>query len=220
MPLTVGRPRVTRSPGETVVLQEVWASRVWAARPVTVVEDGDSAVALWFPKGTVWKAPTTPPSRPRAELRGERLATSAALGDWVFVDAVWDVSTLVLMRERDWYAVWISWLDDGSQWGWYVNLQRPFRRTSLGLETMDLMLDVVIELDRSWRWKDEDELELFVEGGVFSRRLAEQLRAEGLEVARRAERGAPPFDGSWATWRPDPAWRRPSLGAEWERVCP
>ena len=46
--------------------------------------------------------------------------------------------------------------------GWYVNLQKPFRRTARGFETMDLMLDLVVEVDRSWWWKDEDELETFV----------------------------------------------------------
>jgi hypothetical protein len=210
---------VTRTRGEIIVLQEVWNGRVWAARPMTVVEDAGATVALWFPKGTAWKAPTTPPARPRAKHRGERLAASAGLGDWVFVDALWDVSTVVLMREAEWHAVWISWLEDGTQWGWYVNLQKPFRRTPLGFETMDLMLDVVIDLDRSWRWKDEDELALFVERGVFGRQLAERVRREGLEVARRAERGEPPFDGSWSDWRPDPGWRRPALPTDWERAC-
>jgi predicted RNA-binding protein associated with RNAse of E/G family len=125
----------------------------------------------------------------------------------------------MLMREGDWHAVWISWLDGGTQWGWYVNLQRPFRRTPLGFETMDLMLDVVIDLDRTWRWKDEDELALFVERAVFSTELAARVREEGREVARQAERGAAPFDGSWADWRPDPRWPRPTLPAGWERVC-
>ena len=44
-------------------------------------------------------------------------------------------------------------------WGWYVNLQLPFRRTELGFETMDLVLDLIVDPDGSWRWKeDEDEL--------------------------------------------------------------
>ncbi len=41
------------------------------------------------------------------------------------------MNTLVLMREDDWHALWVSWLDDGAQWGWYVNLQQPYRRTAL-----------------------------------------------------------------------------------------
>jgi hypothetical protein len=210
---------MTWAAGDRVVVHEVWEERVWAARPMTVVRDAGDSVVLWFPKGTRWKAPTTPPTRPREPTRGERLATSLLLGDWTFGDATWDVSTLCLMREDEWHAVWVSWLDDGRQWGWYVNLQRPYRRTTCGFETMDLVLDVTIDLDRSWRWKDEDELETFVSRGVFDTRLAGRLRADALEVVRCAERGEPPFDGSWSDWRPDPSWMSPELPPGWDELC-
>jgi hypothetical protein len=210
---------VRRAPGETVVVQEVWNGRVWAARPTRVVRDEGDFVVLWFPRGTRWKAPTPPPPRPRGPTRGEWLATTIALGDWVFRDAEWDVSTLMLLREGDWHALWISWLENGEQWGWYVNLQLPFRRTRLGFETMDLMLDVTIELDRTWRWKDEDELELFVARGVFDRPLAQLLRAEGLEVARRAERNEGAFAEDWVEWRPAASTPLPELPPGWDEPC-
>jgi hypothetical protein len=211
---------MTWRPGELVLLQEIWNERVWAARPMTVARDDGDFVALWFPKGTRWKAPTTPPTRPREAARGERLATCAALGDWAFEDAVWDVSTLALMGEGDWHALWVSWRDGGHFWGWYVNLQKPFRRTARGFETMDLMLDLIVEVDRSWWWKDEDELETFVALGVFDRSLAESVREEGLRVARRAERNEPPFSDPWPQWRPDPSWRIPELPPAWSERSP
>ena len=123
------------------------------------------------------------------------------------------------MREGDWHAVWVSWLDDGAQWGWYVNLQRPFRRTDRGFETMDLALDVVIATDLTWAWKDEDELATFVSEGVFDDALAERLRAEGLRVAGRAERNESPFDEPWPSWRPDPGWAPPRLPDDWDVPC-
>ena len=202
------------------MLHEMCGGRVWAARPMTLVADDGDEVALWFPRGTRWKAPTTPPTRVREPTRGERLATCAVLRDWVFADAAWDVSTLVLMRAGEWHAVWISWLADGRQWGWYVNLEEPYRRTTLGFETMDLMLDVIIELDRSWRWKDEDELETFVERGVFDRALAERVREEALRVVQRAQHNEAPFDARWADWRPDPSWGLPELPRGWDEPCP
>jgi hypothetical protein len=208
-----------RSPGETAVVQEVWAGRVWAARPMTVVRDEPDLVALWFPRGTRWRAPTTPPTRPQEENRGRRLATVAAHGDWIFRDATWDVDVLVLMRPADWHAVWVSWLPDGANWGWYVNLQRPFRRTPLGFETMDLMLDVIVDHDRRWRWKDEDELETFVEHGVFDVALAGRARDEGRRVIERVRRNEPPFSEPWHDWRPDSSWPIPSLPERWEVPC-
>ncbi len=210
---------MTWASGETVVLHEVWRDRVWAARPMRVVRDDGDFVALWFPKGTRWKAPTTPPTRVREPTRGERLAATAALGDWVFRDAEWDVDTLSLIRAGDWHALWVSWLDSGEHWGWYVNLQEPFRRTTRGFATMDLMLDVIIDPDGSWRWKDEDELDALVARGVFTPSVAARVREEALRVVDCLHRHAPPFDAPWPEWRPDPAWRLPQLPRLWDELC-
>jgi hypothetical protein len=204
-------------PGEAVVLQEVWRGRVWAARPMRVVRDDGDSVALWFPRGTRWMAPTDDPSRPWQEDRGPRLAECAARCEWRFRELEWDVDTLWLMREGEWHAVWVSWLPGGEHWGWYVNLQKPFRRTRRGFATMDLMLDVIVSPDRTWRWKDEDELAIFVERGAFDAGLAHKARAEGLEVARRAESDEPPFSEPWHDWRPDPSWTTPQLPDGWDR---
>lgn len=185
---------------------------------MTVVDDREDLLILWFPKGTTWKRPVTPSGRPKAADRGERHASLLAAGDWIFVDACWDVSTLVLMRAGEWHATWVSWLDDDSQWGWYVNLQEPFRRTRRGFETMDLVLDVLVDNDRTWRWKDEDELATFVRARVFDAKLAGRLRAEGLRVVRRAQLHESPFDVDWRPWRP-PALSTPQLEPGWDERC-
>lgn len=207
------------SPGETVLVQEVWQGRVWAARPLTVVHDGLETLALWLPRGTRWKLPEPAPGSPQEQTRGERLSGAASRGDWILADAQWDVSTLWLMREGDWHALWFSWHADGQPWGWYVNLQEPFRRTLRGLVTMDCVLDLVIEPDGSWRWKDEDELEAWMARGAIAPTLAQRLRAEGVRVAKRAERGEPPFAGGWPEWRPDPSWPVPELPDGWDVPC-
>jgi hypothetical protein len=206
-------------PVETSVVQEVWRGRVWAARPMRLVRDEGDVAALWFPCGTEWKAPTTPPGRPREDDRGERLAQCALRGDWVFRDAVWDLDTLVLLRKDAWHALWVTWLPSGEHFGWYVNLQLPFRRTELGFETMDLVLDLIIDPGRSWRWKDEDELETWIARGACAPETADRIRAEGLEVAGRAERDEPPFCEPWPQWRPDPSWEQPELPYGWDERC-
>jgi hypothetical protein len=99
-------------------------------------------------------------------------------------------------------------------------LQEPFRRTALGFETMDLVLDVLIDVDRTWRWKDEDELETFVSRRIFSEALAARIRDEGLRVARRAERNEPPFDEPWPEWHSDPFWSPLCLPDAWDERCP
>src|SRR5919198_4068883 len=112
--------------GQTVLVQEIWRGQLWAARPMIVAEDARDRVALCFPKGTPWKAPTTKPGLPWHEDRGERLADCAALGKWTFRDGEWDVDTLWLLEAGAGYAIGVSWLDGFEPWGWYVNLQEPF----------------------------------------------------------------------------------------------
>ena len=204
--------------GETVVVHEVWRDRVWAARPMRVVRDDGEFVALWFPRGTRWMAPIDDPARDWDGDRGELLDACAASGSWTHRELKCVVETLQLLRAGDWHALRVSWLPDGEPWGWYVNLQEPFRRSATGFETMDLALDVLVEPDRSWRWKDEDELETFVARGVFGPELPPRLRDEGLRVATKAEWREAPFDEPWHDWRPDPAWELPALPAGWDRL--
>ncbi len=183
-----------------------------------VAQDEEDLVVLWFPRAPAGSA-QPPPAHPLRTHRSERLAQCLVLREWIFEDAEWEVATLVLVRPGDWHAIWVSWLDDGTQWGWYVNLQEPVRRTPIGFATMDLALDVLVGNDRSWRWKDEDELDTFVAMGVIDVAVAERIREEGLRVARRAERNQPPFSEPWPEWKPDPSWPLPVLSEGWDE-CP
>jgi len=206
---------VTWAPGEVIVVQEVWRNRLWAARPVIVVEDGDDELVLWCPRGTVRKVPV-PLSAP---VESEHLAVCLETDTWALEDAAWDVSTLWLQRDADWHSTWVSFLESGEQWGWYVNFQEPSRRTARGVQTMDLALDIVVEPDRSsWRWKDEDEFDLFLARGVFSQEVGARVRQEAAAVIERIARNDPPFDSDWPSWTPDPGWGIPVLPAGWDVV--
>jgi predicted RNA-binding protein associated with RNAse of E/G family len=202
-------PEPRWSPGDEIVFQEVWRGRLWSARPMTVVEDRGDRVALWLPYGTRWMAPVT---------RGERIVTCLEFGDWVLDERRWDLSSIWLLPADARHSVLVSWLPDGDFFGWYVNLQTPFTRTARGLQWMDLMLDVVIDPDRGWRWKDEDELQAAVDRDLISRGEASALRAEAESVIAQLEANAPPFSEPWPDWRPDPAWAVPSLRDGWDRV--
>lgn len=46
-------------PGDTIVHQEFWRGRLWAARPLTVVEDSGDRLVLWIPEGTGSPGPLT-----------------------------------------------------------------------------------------------------------------------------------------------------------------
>ncbi len=203
----------------TVLVQEVWEERVWAARPMRLVAETPAGAVLWFPRGTRWQVPKAPTGRPRETTRAERLATSLAEREWALVEKAWDTSTLQLWPRDAWHSIWVSWRADGSRWGFYGNIQLPYARTRCGFRTMDLVLDVVIELDGSWRLKDEDELAVFSTRGVVDRELEHRIRTEAEAIVAKLERKQPPFDGSFDDWRPEPGWPDPVLPEGWERPC-
>jgi hypothetical protein len=201
--------------GDTIVLQEVWRDRLWAARPMRVVEDTDERLVLWCPKGTVRKVPATPPTRERSPLRSERVGELMARCDWDHVDSEWDVSTLWFVWPGEWHAVWVSWFEPGVHWGWYGNLQEPYVRTTRGIRTMDLMLDVLVEADGRWRWKDEDDLQAMIDRDLIDDATVDVVRRAGLEVVRKSEAGEEPFCDPWPSWTPDPSWPTPVLPEDW-----
>lgn len=201
--------------GERIVLRYRNRGRISWATPVRVVEDSPACVALYT-------AAETPQKRamqldgapiPRALSYEERHALPWRLGD-----AVWrENAVLMLTRPGAAHSFWAFWR--GADWvflNWYVNLQAPLRRTSIGFDSEDHLLDVVVGPDRSWAWKDEDEFAAAQRIGRFTVDEAAAVRAAGEEAIRTIERRAWPLDAGWEAWRPDPAWATPSLRDGWD----
>ena len=205
-------------PGDVIVHQEAWRGRVWAPRPMIVVEDKADRLLLWIPQGTVRKIPATPLDRIDPSTKDARAIENLARGDWIYTDHTWEVSSLWILCPGDWHAVWISWSEPGAQLGWYVNLQFPFRRTSVGIESMDLMLDIVVEPDFSWRLKDEGEFEEVVRRGIFDEELGHRVREEARDAIESIEMKQGPFAEPWPAWIADPTWPIPSLVDGWDVV--
>lgn len=114
--------------------------------------------------------------------------------------------------------------------GWYVNFQRPMVRTSLGYDTMDMVLDIMVRPDRRWRWKDQDDFEVAIERRIVEE-VEEEARAPIMAEANRAigllDRRDGPFAPERATWRAPPPVEqaKPSLrgrppAARWRQPAP
>ena len=99
---------------------------------------------------------------------------------------------------------------DGAFAHWYVNFEQPLRRSPVGFDTFDEKLDLIVQPDGSYRWKDEDELEQAAALGLLD---AGAVRAEAARVLEEW-----PFPTGWEDWRPDPSWPIPQLPDGWERV--
>ena len=196
------------SPGDPVVIRELWRGEVFAARPATVVEDQPDRTTLLVPAGVTCGVPV---DRDGAELRVPdrpwRLEVRER-GPNDLLSFAWPDTSCAVLR---WYA------PDGMH-AWYVNLQDPLRRTALGFDTTDHALDVIVALDGTWAWKDEDELAEAVAHGLFTAADAERFRADGERAVARILDRQPPFDRDWSTWRPDPSWPAPTLPEGWDRI--
>lgn len=130
-----------------------------------------------------------------------------------------DNRLLILYRAGDAHSVELVWRDDDDAFlGWHVNLQLPWRRTHFGFDSRDLVLDVIVDPERTASWKDEEELAFALERGTISEAEARIARTAGERAMERVARREPPFDGSWVDWRPDPRWSPPELPAGWERT--
>ena len=198
--------RATFAPGANVVVRYITRmdGAVGMTWPYRVVRDDGDIVALWIPtgaRGMLWR---TPPGQPR-EL----------------VDAPWRRDTLRLMFPGEQYSVWLFWEGEPRAFTtYYVNMEEPFRRTAVGFDTNDHALDIVVARDLSWTWKDRDEFEGLIATGHFSPEFAETVEAAAWRALGLIEQSAPPFDGSWLTWKPPAEWTVPALVDNWRDEPP
>ena len=195
--------------GEIVLLRWRRAGRIGRVFPVVLVEDSPLATILYTPAETPIKLPVRADGSPlsRELPYAERFSL-----DWRLGDGVWrQHSTLAFTRPGESRSTWAFWRGDHEAFvGWYVNLQAPLERTPFGFDTEDHVLDVDVEPDLTWRWKDEDEFAEAVRLGRFTADQAAGIRRAGEASIAELEAGAWPFRAGWERWRPDPAWRLPS----------
>lgn len=202
-------------PDQIVLRRSFRGSHYTFVKPMRVVRDDDAGLLLWMPAGSEFAALEDADGRtqhdmPLDEMRAPRL-----------VRKVWrENDILVLMPRGAAYAIW--WFFAAGEFlGWYVNLETPATRHDEGVDSTDLVLDVWVEPDRRWQWKDEDELAARIGRPLyFDDAGAAAIRAEGRRLIELAEAGAFPFDGTYVDFTPDPAWSPLDLPAGWDRPSP
>jgi hypothetical protein len=201
--------------GDDIVLRYREAGTLLWTVPVCVVEDSPECIAVYLAVDTPIKCPVrldgTP--IPRALPFEERFRLPKHIGD-----GVWHTtSRLMLARPGAAHLVSLFWDGaDGSFLGWYADLQAPFARTPLGFDSEDQVLNILIEADLSWRWKDEDEFADAQRIRRFSTTEAAAIRAEADHVIGIIEARAWPFHHGWEDWTPDPSWPIPALPPGWD----
>jgi Protein of unknown function (DUF402) len=208
------------APGRTVLYRNISTGKIVTVRPCRVVSDDERGLLLYLPA--------------RSEVVVEMAADgrhirSMAFTEWVTLDYQlihqrWQGPPILKFFPPDVeHSVWFFPDAERRFGGWYVNLEEHARRWDdgevAGVDTVDQDLDIVVQPDRTWRWKDEDE---------FTERLAlpehywvrdeTAVRDEGRRVIKMIEAGEFPFDGTWTDFTPPPGWDEPlDLPDGWDR---
>ena len=204
-------------PGAQIVQYEMWGRGIGTARPVTVVDDVSTHLALYSHPG----APTI--TRGIESRRSLGLAERIDLvirmldpNEGEFREAISpDNHVLAITPHDSRHSVMLFWSSDWQFKTWYVNLQSPIRRVRHGVQSHDHALDIVVQPDMSWSWKDVDEFEVLISRGLFSVDEVSLIRAEAARMIRTIEGGGPPFCDGWEDWRPNASWPVPHLPNEW-----
>jgi hypothetical protein len=159
------------------------------------VRDDNECTILWLPPGSTYAI-------------GDDL-----FGDWTYEERVLHRGQLRVTRRDEPFSVFLFTNHDGTFRGWYVNLERAQRRSQLGFDYEDELLDVWVALGREPELLDEDELDEAVARGFVSAEGAAAIRA-------RAERvlAEPPWPTGWEDWQPEPGWQVPALPPGWHRL--
>jgi hypothetical protein len=196
--------------GEVVVLRGVWHQKLWWACAANIVQDTPELIAMYWRAGTPNMIPARRP-RPHDLLSDDILLIPH---NWTETDV------LMLVTPGASHAVYAMWETGQKELRcWYIDLQEPLRRTVLGFDTMDHLLDVVISADQSaWHWKDEDEFEQAVAIGVYSTEEARSIRAEGERALNLCRTRQSPFCDGWEKWFPPAEWDIPAMPEGWDKI--
>jgi len=198
------------SEAQSVTLRGVGSKVLWAF-PTIVVQDTSDLIVLYMPAGVLGKNVKHKPT-PKEYLLEDSIN---------IVDCQWHrTDVLFLIVPGDSFSTYVMW-DTGTKNldCWYVNLQEPIRRTKIGFDTMDNMLDVVISPDMTeWEWKDDDEFTEAQKVGYYSAEKAHEIWSEGERAIRLITSEKRSNYEKWKTWQANPDWELPKLSPLWDKV--
>lgn len=208
-----------RRPGEPVLIRFIKGGeqRPHFVVPMRVVRDDAELTMLYGAAGSS--------IRKRVYADGSFIPRDLPYREWARLDlplgeGTWaPYHTLSIVPAGAAYDIRYVWhQDDWSFAGWYVNLQAPLQRVPTGYDGNDWDLDIVVDPDGRWEWKDQDELDDAVTVGEITPELAARIRAIGESIIPMIESRAWPFDGTLVDWRPDSEWTTPAIPDSWNEV--
>jgi protein associated with RNAse G/E len=205
-------------PGQTVVVSERRRGLLWAAIPHRCITAENERLVTYLPRGTIATYASNrdlPDTRhlPRSDRKLEAMRTRV----YEVVERPTGLSQLHFFVPGRYSHVNLGWADNAEFVGWYVNFELPSTPTADGLESKDLVLDLMIAPDRNWEWKDQADFDTAIDQGILSPDLRPHLIAEADRILTMSDRQDGPFDPMWTSWKPDPDWPVPQLPSAYGR---
>jgi len=207
-------------PGRIVLHRHFQGARLGLLKTALVVADDERGLLLWVPRGA--------PMLDRKAVDGRGLR-AMPFREWIITETkLWETTwrgpgILKVLPPGEDYSVWLFRSDLGQFRGWYVNLEEAGVRWDdgavAGVDIVDQDLDIWVEPDRRWSWKDEEEFaERLAFPGHYWVADGDAVRAVGERVVKQIEAGEFPFDWSLREIRPPALWTGPAgVPAGWDR---
>lgn len=205
-------------PGRTVLHRYWRAGHLTLMQVTRVVADDERGLFVWLPIGAKYWRIMSADGRNHRDAPIDQLGADAALAELTWVG--YDV--LIWKPREEAMSVWWFFAPDGTFAGWKVNLEEPSSKwddgTVAGVDIADQALDLAVEPDGTWEWKDLDEFEERTGHPLYwTAGEAAVIRAEGERVAKLIDARQFPFDGTHTTFRPEPGWPIPLRPEGWDR---
>ena len=196
--------------GDVVVLR--YLGRIRVGKPAIVVEDSSERVMVYVPDSVLWFGAPAPAAGRTERVRATARAETAVTGHLI----PWRNHMLRVLLPGQPFSVWLFWSPEWEFKSYYVNLEAPFARAAVGFDSSDHTLDVCVRADRTWYYKDQDELDARVEVGLVDAEAAARVRRDAKQAVALIEGWQPPFSSGLEEWRPDPSWPLPELPPQWD----
>jgi protein associated with RNAse G/E len=202
-------------PGDVVAWRGIFRDRIWHAMPTFVVRDTLKELVLAILPGTLCKV-----EKDYNKGKNGKRIWDFKDTDWKLEDFTWHTNRLLFILETEkYYSINLFWNHKENEFiGYYINFQHPYRRNHCGIDALDLELDIDIDPELRFRWKDMGDYQKAIEYGIISPECIQGIEVAKPEILERLEKHQYPFDGSWLDWMPDPNWSPPTLPENWDQL--
>ena len=210
--------------GTTVTLEERWHGVLWSAVPARVVSSTEAQLVSYLPTGTIGTCATNRGLPETAGMdRDARKLLALKTGHAVVAEQPEAPDKLNIHRPDRWARVNLGWdAQTGAFLGWYVNFELPPTGTATGISSKDLVLDMWVDPDLTWRWKDADDFQHALGDHILAPEIEAPIRTEAELIIDEIANGTGPFGNDWIAFHADPDWNVPQLprdyawgGCEW-----